>query len=396
MAGSHGYNPILVPGFSRVAHADLPDAQSKGAAVVTEKYAGLGEQGLRERAGTVLHACHLLKPLQYMRSWWRRDLRIVAYHRVLSTFDADAFEFDLDLVSASAAGFREQMLLLKRRFNPMRLGDVVKAVTSGQSVSANAVVVTFDDGYDDNYRVAYPILRELGVPATFFVSTGNIDSGLPYDYDWLVHMLLAATQPRITIDELAIDVPAPSTRISRRPLVNDVLRRLKMLDGSAQTALIARLASDWRMPREQPHPNCQPMNWQQLREMHAAGFEIGSHGVHHRMLAKLPQQELEFELRESKAVLERELGAPASLIAYPVGGYTAFDDRVIDATISAGYQAACSYVSGTNSLTGLRQYDLRRLAVERDMRLGWFDAMLTLPEWLSYTTSKHGNDSAHS
>lgn len=362
--------------------------------MVIEEHAYVGDGGLRGRIGATLHACGLLGTLQSMRGWWRRDLRILAYHRVLSGFDPDAFEFDLDLVSASAEGFREQMVLLRRRFQPMRLGDVVAAITSGESLPANAVVVTFDDGYDDNYRVAYPILRELGVPATFFVSTGHIDSGLPYDYDWLVHMLLATAQPRITIPELAMDMPAPPTRSGRRSLVGYTLRRLKMLDSPAQTALIARLADDWRMPREQSHPDCQPMGWQQVREMHASGFEIGSHGVHHRMLSTLPQADLEYELRESKAVLERELGAPVSLVAYPVGGYSAFDDRVIDATAAAGYQAGCSYISGTNPLAGLQRYALRRLAVERDMGLGWFDAMLTLPEWLSYSTSNHVNELA--
>ncbi len=360
--------------------------------MVIGERADVRDGGLRGRTGAILHACGLLGPLQRMRAWWHRDLRILAYHRVLAQFDSETFDFDLDLVSASADGFREQMQLLQRRFQPMRLGDAVAAIRSGKPLPANAVVVTFDDGYDDNYRVAYPILRELGVPATFFVSTGHIDSGLPYDYDWLAHMLLATTQPRITIPELAMDMPAPPTRRARRYLVGRALRRLKMLDGPAQAALIDRLARDWQMPREQSHVNCQPMSWLQLREMHASGFEIGSHGVHHRMLAKLPQAELEFELRESKTVLERELGTPASLVAYPVGGYSAFDDQVIDATAAAGYQAACSYISGTNPLAGLQQYALRRLAVERNMGLGWFDAMLTLPEWLSYSTSSHANE----
>lgn len=355
--------------------------------MVIDKHADMENGGLRGRVGTVLHECGLLRPLQRMRSWWHRDLRILAYHRVLAEVDSEAFEFDLDLVSASAAGFREQMKLLRQRFQPMRLGDAVAAIMARQALPANAVVVTFDDGYDDNYRVAYPILRELGVPATFFVSTGHIDSGLPYDYDWLVHMLLATTQSNISIPELAMDTPAPPTRAARRYLVSHALRRLKMLDGPAQAALIARLARDWEMLRERSHVNCQPMSWQQLREMHDSGFEIGSHGVHHRMLAKLPQAELEFELRESKAVLERELGAPVSLIAYPVGGYSAFDDRVIDATAAAGYLAGCSYITGTNPVANLQRYALRRLAVERNMGLGWFDAMLTLPEWLSYSTS---------
>lgn len=360
--------------------------------MVMEAHADVQDGGLRGRTGAMLHACGLLGPLQHMRGWWRRDLRILAYHRVLAQFEPEAFEFDLDLVSASAEGFREQMQLLRRRFQPMRLGDAVVAIMSGKPLPANAVVVTFDDGYDDNYRVAYPILRELGIPATFFVSTGHIDSGLPYDYDWLVHMLLATTRSRITIPELAMDTPAPPARGARRDLVAHALRRLKMLDGPAQVDLVARLARDWHMLREQSHADCQPMSWTQLREMHASGFEIGSHGVHHRMLAKLPQQELEFELRESKAVLERELDAPASLLAYPVGGYSAFDDRVIDATAAAGYQAACSYITGTNALAGLQRYALRRLAVERNMGLGWFAAMLALPEWLSYSTSSHVNE----
>jgi peptidoglycan/xylan/chitin deacetylase (PgdA/CDA1 family) len=140
------------------------------------------------------------------------------------------------------------------------------------------------------------------------------------------------------------------------------------------------------MPSAAGHPDCRPMSWDQLRQMHAAGFEIGSHGVHHRMLAKLPQAELEAELRESRAALERELGAPSSLISYPVGGDAAFDARVVQATKDAGYRAACSYICGTNSMRAPNRYALYRLPVEREMGAGWFAAMLTLPELMSYPT----------
>lgn len=350
--------------------------------------------GVRGRLGELCHRSGALRLLQQLRRWGRKDLRILAYHRVLTLSDGQQFNFDLDLVSASAEGFREQMLLLKKHFSPISLTAAGLAIQAGQPLPSDAVVVTFDDGYDDNYRVAYPILRELGVPATFFVSTGYIDNGRPYDYDWLVHMILLAPMDRLVIPELSLELSQGDSREARRQLAGMALSRIKLLGSLAQTALMERLERDWRMPRDAGNPDCRPMSWEQLREMHAAGFEIGSHGVHHRMLAKLPQEELEFELSESKASLERQLGAAATTISYPVGGESAFDDRVVSAAISAGYQVGCSYICGTNLLASPQRHALYRLPVERMMGLGWFDAMLTLPEWVSYPTSRTSTETA--
>ncbi len=347
---------------------------------------GGASSGLRGRLGWLCHRSGLLRPLQQARSCLYRDLRLLAYHRVLTVEEPDRFDFDLGLVSASAEGFRRQMQLLKRRFRPMPLGQAVAAIDAGERLPADAVVVTFDDGYDDNYHCAFPVLRELGIPATFFVSTGHIDSGRPFAYDWLVHMILCAPAGELALPELDMAQPMPAGRAARRELAQDMLDRLKDLDDGSQTALMARLQRAWGLPAAAGHADCRPMSWAQLREMHAAGCEIGSHGVHHRMLAKLPTAVLEAELRDSRAALERELGAPASLLSYPVGGDASFDERVIAAAKAAGYRAACSYICGTNPARATDRYALRRLPVEREMDEGWFAAMLTLPELVSYPT----------
>ena len=342
--------------------------------------------GIRERLGELCYRSGLLRALQWTRSWVRQDLRILAYHRVLTVQDPNAFDFDLDLVSTSADGFREQMQLLQRHFSPMALGDVIAALDAGTRLPTDAVVVTFDDGYDDNYRVAYPILRELGVPATFFVSTSHIDSGRPFGYDWLVHMILRAPVQRLVLPELDLDLPMPLLRAERRQLASQVLRRMKGFGDAVQSSVIARLEREWQMPGDAGHPDCRPMSWNALREMKASGFEIGSHGVGHCMLAKLPPEQLRAELVESRAALERELGEPAMLLSYPVGGDLAFDRRVMEATMAAGYRAACSYICGTNPRSALDRYALHRLPVERVMGTGWFAAMLTLPELMGYPT----------
>ncbi|SFS17029.1 Polysaccharide deacetylase [Dyella sp. OK004] len=342
--------------------------------------------GLRGRLGELCYSSGLLHSLQRMRSWWRKDLRILAYHRVMELPDPEHFDFDLELISATPQQFRQQMQWLKQHYLPMRLSDVAALINAGKEVPADTVVVTFDDGYIDNYRIAFPILRELGVPATFFVSTGHIDSGRPYAYDWVVHMILRTRAERLRLPELGIDMPLPASRTERRALAGSVLTYMKELDAIAQSALIARLEDEWQMPSGTAPADCLPMSWAQVREMHAAGFEIGSHGVHHRMLSKLPPSELAYEVRHSKATLDRELGPSPMLMSYPVGGDRAFNARVIETTRAAGYELACAYISGTNPHPESNRYALNRLPVERNMGLGWFAAMLTMPHLMSYPT----------
>ena len=353
-----------------------------------------GVRGSRRHVlASLLHKTGLIAGLTLLRSALVRDLRILAYHRIMPLPDPATFDFDLELISTSPDRFRDQMLLLKRRFRPMRLTGVVTALNAGEALPPDAVVVTFDDGYDDNYRIAYPILRELGVPATFFVSTGHIDSGRPFAYDWLVHMILLTGAPGLTLPELGIDLSMPKKRDERRQLAGHVLLEMKSLGAIAQSDLITRLEREWRMPSNVTPVDCRPMTWEQLREMHEAGFEVGSHGVHHRMLAKLPRQDMEDEVHDSKVSLERELGITTALMSYPVGGDRAFDERVIEATRANGFQLACCYVCGTNPQPASNRYALQRLPVERNMGLGWFAAMLTLPSLMSYPTASRETES---
>lgn len=342
----------------------------------------------RHKLASLLYRTRLIGAVAMLRSALIRDLRILAYHRVLSIADDSEFDFDLELVSATEEQFRGQMHLLKRRYNPVRFGDVIESFESGKPLPPRPVIVTFDDGYDDNYRFAFPVLRELGVPATFFVSTGHIDSGLPFSYDWFVHMICRSEAPRMQIPELGVDQPMPGTRAQRREIATDLLDRMKWLDAQTQEAIVGRLETEWSMPRAQGHADCRPMTWDQLREMRAAGMEIGSHGMWHNMLAKLPHEAMDLEVTGSKATLERQLGGRIDVLSYPVGGADAYDKAVIECARTAGYRLGCSYVSGTSPVPREPQFELRRLPVERHMDLAWFVSLIGVPEAFSYP-SRH-------
>jgi peptidoglycan/xylan/chitin deacetylase (PgdA/CDA1 family) len=340
--------------------------------------------GRRQQLARLCQRTRLLPLAERLRAVWRDDLRILAYHRVLEQLEPPGFDFDPALVSASAERFEQQMKLVRRRYRPLRFDELLSLLESGRRVPPRSVMVTFDDGYDDNHRVAFPILRDLGLSAMFFVSTGHIDTGRPYGYDWLVHMLCRTDAARLAAPELGIDWQLPATLEARRALGAELLDRIKTLDDLAQNALIERLARDWNLPRTGGNPHCRPMTWEQLREMQRGGMEVGSHGVDHRMLAKLDDSVLDAELFGSRAALQRELGGEMAVLSYPVGGPDAYDERVIARAQAAGFRLACSYVSGTSMPSADNRFALRRMPIERDTDAPWFEAMLALPEVFAY------------
>lgn len=339
--------------------------------------------GRRQNLARWCQRARLLPVLGNMRSLVLGHLRILAYHRVLEAVEPDGFSFDTELVSASAEGFSRQMRWIGRHMHPMRFDQVLACVDAGERLPPRAVLVTFDDGYEDNHRVAYPVLRDAGVPAMFFVATGHIDSGLPFAYDWLVHMVCTTDEGVLDVPELGRSWTLPTGIAGRRAVAGQLLGRIKALDALAQSALIERLEREWGMPRA-AHPHCRPMTWAQLREMQAGGMELGSHGVGHHMLAKLPRERMVAELVGSCEALQREVGVDVQVLSYPVGGLDAFDAQVQEAARAAGYRMACSYVAGSSPLGAAARFALRRLPVERGMDLAWFQAMLTLPELFSY------------
>lgn len=338
--------------------------------------------GRRQRLAHRAAALGAMPLLQAARRLLRRDLRVYAWHRVRPL--DDGFLFDPGLVSASPDAFRGQVRHLRDRYRPVRCADLAEALAGGRPLPRDAVLLTFDDGYDDNFRFAFPILREFGVPALFFVATGHIDSGEPFAYDWLVHLLLTATPAAATLPPPLGDLQVPPGRQDRLALAWQALDRIKALSAGDQAAWIDAVAGLGGAPPARAHPDCRPMDWDMLRQMRANGMEIGSHGVSHRMLAKLDDLTLLDEVRGSKARLAEELGEQPLAISYPVGGDDSFDARVLAAVEDAGYAFAFTYNNGSNRWPPARRHALLRQSVEADMDADWFAGIAALPELFAH------------
>jgi len=237
----------------------------------------------------------------------RSRLTILIFHRVLADRDP------LFPEEMHAAEFERRMRWVKDWFNVLALGEAVERLQHGR-LPARPLVVTFDDGYADNAKNAAPILKRLGLPATFFIATGFLDGGRMWN-DTVIEAVRAATSPELDLAGMDLGTYDLSTTALRRQAVDQLIARLKYLPSAQRNELADRLAD--KVGENLP---CDlMMGAQDVRGLHQEGMEIGAHTVSHPILNRVPDQEARSEISLSRKHLEEITGAPVRLFAYPNG-----------------------------------------------------------------------------
>jgi peptidoglycan/xylan/chitin deacetylase (PgdA/CDA1 family) len=233
-----------------------------------------------------------------------------------------------------------------------------------------AALITFDDGYRDNFEVAAPILRELGAPAVFFIPTGFFESPrLPW-WDFIAYVIKQTRKNHFRLDRsdrgdaepLLIDLERGSRRSAIAAIVAEFLGGRINNEGRFLAQLAERadvdLASE-TLGRELF------MSWDQVKELsdEHPRFSIGSHAHSHQELAALGPEGQAKELAISKEILERRLGREVPALAYPFGWAGTFDSVSQMAAQQTGYRHAFSSKIGVNRQAGLDAYAIRRIGV---------------------------------
>jgi peptidoglycan/xylan/chitin deacetylase (PgdA/CDA1 family) len=235
----------------------------------------------------------------------RGRLAVLIYHRVRAESDP------LFPGEVTAEDFERQMAVLSQCFNVLPLEDAVSRLKSDSLPPASAAI-TFDDGYADNFDVAWPVLRRHRLAATFFVSTGFLDGGRMWN-DTVIEAVRRAPDDVLDLD--ALGNYAIATPVARGEAALALLRRLKHLEFEARSETVQRIAEKIGAKL----PDDLMMTSAQVRELHAAGMGIGAHTVNHPILAKLDARRARCEIAEGRERLCDIIGAPVNLFAYPNG-----------------------------------------------------------------------------
>lgn len=301
----------------------------------------------------------------------RHGVLVFNYHRVGD--DAQSQPYDRALWSASAGDFDAQVGHLARGFDVISPKDLDYALGDRRGRYA---LITFDDGYLDNYQLAFPILRRHNVPAAFFIATGFIDKPtLPW-WDEICWLLRTSPHPRLSltpwISQPLLLQPACDTAIAL------VLARYKSLpsDEAATMLRALREAAGVRHPED---VSGHWMNWDMIREMARGGMTIGGHTVNHPVLSRMPKEQQYQEISGCAARLKAEVGIDMEYFAYPVGNRNSFNDDTRECLDAMNVRHAFSYYGGYATQASPR-FDIPRVAMERHILKHEFEAMASLPQ----------------
>lgn len=271
----------------------------------------------------------------------------------------------------SVENFSAQLDYLSRHFNVVSLENAAELLRRGAALPENAVALTFDDGFRDNYEIAFPMLKARRLPATVFVAAEPV---LHRRSLWTYKLLFwlgnsSAARLEFTRGELGEAGPA---------IFNLTSARRRRRAGRALLSWFCRLTPEQREPLlaataeklgfacdADPYNDLPMLTPAQLREMAQGGVTIGSHTMSHPALSFLSRETALGELVESKKSLESMLARSVRLFAYPFGEREHFNAETIDLAREAGYEAACTTIKGINR-AGTNPLALLRVGVQND------------------------------
>jgi glycosyltransferase involved in cell wall biosynthesis len=284
---------------------------------------------------------------------------ILMYHRITRS------DFDPRQLSVSPAYFEEHVQVIKKLGHAVQMREMGKNLKRF-SLGAKEIVLTFDDGYVDNFQNAKPVLEKYGIPATFFIVSGAVGSREEFFWDGLERTILAPARVPdkfdIVIDDqrfcwplrtegscLLLDysqakegVPPNDTILTRAQLYSALVQILGPLSTILKNEALKHIAQ-WAGQTLRARPDALPMSIDELVSLSRSSlFEIGAHTVNHPCLAKVSLARQEEEISRSKQDLENQVSMGITSFSYPHGSYSEETIKIVE---RLKFRNACTVVS---------------------------------------------------
>ncbi len=304
-----------------------------------------------------------------------RRLTVLNYHRIDDPRQP-GFDSYKPNVSATPAAFQQQMEYLKQHFHVISLGQLAGWLKGECELPSRAALITFDDGYQDNFSNAYPMLQSLSLPATIFLCTGCIGAERPLYWDYAAYCFAHARRESGSLPLTGSVAWAGST--DRDRAVEAWVEKAKLLTPEERQMVSLMLAEALGVNVPAGAFEGLYLRWEQVRELSAGGIEMGAHTVTHPILTRIPLDRAQQEISDSKQRIEREIRKPAISFAYPNGGAHDFSPDIMRILSRTGIELAFTLLLGPTRYRTVKAAPLaiRRVSVGHYEGFGRFTAKL--------------------
>jgi peptidoglycan/xylan/chitin deacetylase (PgdA/CDA1 family) len=279
-----------------------------------------------------------------MKKWGNRCLNLIdgptavlIYHRV------GTLAHDPHLLAVSQDNFRSQLNYLKKNFHVVRFEDDWK------NIPKPAVAITFDDGYADNCLNALPILEEVGIPATVFITTGHVGTDREFWWDDLERLILHEGVGRDSFrleDEQYAGTWQSASMTDRERMYADLHRLMKKVPLETRERWFGQIMA-WCGCDAHARASHLPLSVEELKKLAASPWiTIGAHTVTHTSLSVLSPERQKEEIVSSAKYLAELIGKPIEVFSYPFGTKADYDSTTVRICREAGFTRVAANFSG--------------------------------------------------
>jgi peptidoglycan/xylan/chitin deacetylase (PgdA/CDA1 family) len=317
-------------------------------------------KGKRALLANLIYHSQAFRGLKYFDS---RTLVIFNYHRIRS--DVHSPRFDDGVYGPTQDELHDQFKWMKLNADVISEQDLLDHVRTNRKLPRSSVMITFDDGYRDNYELALPVIQDLKVPAIFFIATGAIESREVGWWDTIAYLIKRSPLKQLTLRGRTWDLEG-----CREGAIRELQHWMRTKKAETTIYFLEELsmACDVPMPTsDESSPEL--MSWDEIRDAQAKGVAIGSHTHTHRVLSTLNLADQFEEFRSSKEILEEKLGRTVHSVAYPVGGHIDCHFETSGLAEQCGYELGFSFQTGANHLDRLNPFEIGRISAEESLPL---------------------------
>ncbi|MCX7920941.1 MAG: polysaccharide deacetylase family protein [Clostridia bacterium] len=292
----------------------------------------------------------------------RKGVYIVFYHRLVKGDEEK-------LISASSVdykNFEKQARYFTQKYEVISMDEASSILSGKEQPQKKYLVVTFDDGYRDNFTYGYEVLKKYRLKPTIFITANNVDKQEYLWPDLLKNIVFNTKRESVKLNFQGLSMEVSIKSYGQKIKVFDLLKRyIKKCDETQKKFVLSYLSEALEV---KPDKKCSLMlEWDDVYKLIDIGVDIGNHTMNHPILSNLTCEEIRSEIYEAEKLLEGRIKRKIQHFAYPNGKKSDYNQCAKEELVK-GYRTACTTLPGIN-LPGTDMYELKRIGMAYDMNI---------------------------